>query len=64
MVNVELREGATVRELIVEMAETYGPEFANAARSSVFVLNGKAATLDARLRDQDTVLMLPPAAGG
>jgi len=64
MVNVELREGATVRELIGKMAETYGPEFADAARSSVFVVNGKAATLDTRLRDRDTVLMLPPVAGG
>jgi len=67
MVDVELREGATVEELIDKMAERIRDEnrrrnFEDAVRSSVFVLNGKAVTRDERLRDRDTVLQLPRGA--
>lgn len=62
-VSVELRDGATVSDLIVELRGRGAPFDALPERPAVAV-NRNYAFLDERLSADDEVAFIPPVAGG
>lgn len=61
--SVELREGATVADLVASLREQH-PSFQALPPEPAVAVNRSYAAQDARLSDGDEVAFLPPVAGG
>lgn len=69
-VQLELRDGAKLRDLLGALIELYGPTFKEEILDKankpivILMLNGKSVSFDAELEDGDIVSIMPPIAGG
>ena len=57
-------DGATVAEIVDELAARYGERFARIADVGTFVVNGERAAREAAVGPSDEVALLPPVSGG
>ena len=74
--NLKMKEHSTLEDMLAVITEKYGRKFERYAASGiskeglriVFLLNGKEVTqfkgLKTRLHEGDTVVLMPPIAGG
>lgn len=69
---LEVPEGATCEEVVRSIAERYGEplrrylfdESGGLRRSLAIALNGERVNPETRVRDGDTVVVIPPISGG
>jgi molybdopterin converting factor small subunit len=63
LLTIELADGATVEELLAELAQSE-PDLAPALRSALPVVAGEHVARDRRLADREELALLLPVSGG
>jgi len=61
--DIELSENSTVNDLIKLLSEKY-PQIKNSLQNSMFAVNEEYASTDQKLKEGDTVAIIPPVSGG
>ncbi len=57
-------DGATVEDIVRQLAERFGERFDDIARAGSVVVDGERAPLETPLTGSEEVALLPPVAGG
>ncbi len=61
--SIKLPEYSTIRELLLEISSTH-PRLRNILKSMKIAVNYKVVDVDAILKEDDEVALLPPVSGG
>ncbi|WP_029522936.1 molybdopterin converting factor subunit 1 [Persephonella sp. KM09-Lau-8] len=61
--DIELTENSTVNDLVKLLSEKY-PQIKDTLQNSMFAVNEEYASTDQKLKEGDTVAIIPPVSGG
>ena len=61
--DIELAENSTVNDLVKLLSEKY-PQIKDSLQNSMFAVNEEYASTDQKLKEGDTVAIIPPVSGG
>ena len=61
--DIELAENSTVNDLVKLLSEKY-PQIKDSLQNSMFAINEEYASTDKKLKEGDTVAIIPPVSGG
>lgn len=61
--DIELTENSTVNDLVKLLSEKY-PQIKDSLQNSMFAVNEEYASTDQKLKEGDTVAIIPPVSGG